>query len=230
MSDFSELEDLVDDFSELDDSSGPLESPTQDVAPPAKRQRTQPNRCSECGVPNKFTPKSGHTRQGWCPTKQRFTTRSSGQAKGAGERLRDLEQHPEQAEHFLAAVRQGEVEQVQRKLTERPELILVAAPGAPTRDPGRTMWYWSPLHLALHLVTPEAEEADRMVQVVAALLRHCEKNHILLSTLKRKSDSFATPLHEAACRGARAAIAQTRRILYVDVSSGLQPGCNLTMR
>ena len=101
MSDFSELEDLVDDFSELDDSSGPLESPTQDVAPPAKRQRTQPNRCSECGVPNKFTPKSGHTRQGWCPTKQRFTTRSSGQAKGAGERLRDLEQHPEQAELTL---------------------------------------------------------------------------------------------------------------------------------
>ena len=200
MSDFSELEDLVDDFSELDDSSGPLESPTQDVAPPAKRQRTQPNRCSECGVPNKFTPKSGHTRQGWCPTKQRFTTRSSGTTKGAGERLRDLEQHPEQAEHFLAAVRQGEVEQVRRKLVKCPELILVAAPGSPTRNPGHTMWYWSPLHLALHLVTPEAEEADRMVQVVAALLRHCEKNHILLSSLKRKSDSFATPLHEAACR------------------------------
>ena len=135
--------------------------------------------------------------------------------------------NPEQAEHFLAAVRQGEVEQVQRKLVERPELILVAAPGAPTRDPGRTMWYWSPLHLALQCVTPEAEGADRMVQVVAALLRHCEKNHILLSSLKRKSDSFATPLHEAACRGARAAIVVVRRhIASVDVSSG----CNLTLR
>ena len=135
--------------------------------------------------------------------------------------------NPEQAEHFLAAVRQGEVEQVQRKLVECPELILVAAPGAPTRDPGRTMWYWSPLHLALQCVTPEAEGADRMVQVVAALLRHCEKNHILLSSLKRKSDSFATPLHEAACRGARAAIVVVRRhIASVDVSSG----CNLTLR
>ena len=204
--DFPALPNLLPELpnlgSSVDDFSGPLEVPALDVAPPAKRQcnAAKENRCSECGVPNKFKPQSGHTRQGWCPTKQRFTTRSSGATKGAGERLRDLEQHPEQAEHFLAAVRQGEVEQVQRKLTERPELILVAAPGAPTRDPGRTMWYWSPLHLALHLVTPEAEEADRMVQVVAALLRHCEKNHILLSSLKRKSDSFATPLHEAACR------------------------------
>ena len=234
--DFPALPNLLPELpnlgSSVDDFSGPLEVPALDVAPPAKRQcnAAKENRCSECGVPNKFKPQSGHTKQGWCPTKQRFTTRSSGATKGAGERLRDLEQHPEQAEHFLAAVRQGEVEQVQRKLTERPELILVAAPGAPTRDPGRTMWYWSPLHLALHLVTPEAEEADRMVQVVAALLRHCEKNHILLSSLKRKSDSFATPLHEAAYRGARAAIVKTRRILYVDVSSGLQPSCNLAMR
>ena len=100
-------------------------------------------------------------------------------------------------------MRQGEAVQVRQILEKWPELILVAAPEL---IEGRTMWTWSPLHLALHLVTPEAEEADRTVQVVAALLRHCEKNHILLSTLKRKSDSFATPLHEAAYRGARAAI------------------------
>ena len=177
-----------------------------DVAPPAKRQcvtnSTKENRSSECGVPNKFTPKSGHTQKGWCPKLQRFTTRSSGKdKKGAGERLRDLDQHPEQAEHFLAAVREGDAEQVRQKLMEFPELILVAAPGAAKRDPSRKMWSWSPLHAALHLVTAEADEADPMLKVVAALLLHCKKNHILLTTLKLKSDSFASPLHEAAYRG-----------------------------
>ena len=201
MGDFSpELEPLFDiDF------TAPLASDVLTAdGPLAKRQCTnsmKENRCSECGVPNKFTPPSGHTKKGWCPTEQRFTTRSSGKNKGAGERLRDLEQHPEKAEDFLAAVRQGEAELVRRKLMEFPELILVAAPGAAKRDPSRTMWSWSPLHAALHLVTPEMDEADPMVQVVAALLLHCEKSHILLTTLKLKSDSFASPLHEAAYRG-----------------------------
>ena len=202
MDDFSaDLEPLMD--------LGPLMSDvlTADdgaLAPPAKRQCSnskKENRCSECGVPNKFTPKSGHTQKGWCPARQRFTTRSSGDQKGAGERLRDLDQNPEQAEHFLAAVRQGDAEQVQQKLQKCPELILVAAPGTAKRDPSRTMWSWSPLHAALHLVTPEADGADPMVQVVAALLLHCQKNSINLTTLKLKSDTFASPLHEAAYRG-----------------------------
>ena len=202
MDDFSaDLEPLMD--------LGPLISDVFDgddgeLAPPAKRQCTnskKENRCSECGVPNKFTPKSGHTQKGWCPARQRFTTRSSGDQKGAGERLRDLDQNPEQAEHFLAAVRQGDAEQVQQKLQKCPELILVAAPGTSKRDPSRTMWSWSPLHAALHLVTPEADGADPMIQVVAALLLHCTKNSIHLTSLKLKSDTFASPLHEAAYRG-----------------------------
>ena len=222
MDDFSaDLEPLMD--------LGPLMSDvlTADdgaLAPPAKRQCSnskKENRCSECGVPNKFTPKSGHTQKGWCPARQRFTTRSSGDQKGAGERLRDLDQNPEQAEHFLAAVRQGDAEQVQQKLQKCPELILVAAPGTAKRDPSRTMWSWSPLHAALHLVTPEADGADPMVQVVAALLLHCQKNSIHLTTLKLKSDTFASPLHEAAYRG------KYLLLLHLVVSccgsSGLQP-------
>ena len=57
--------------------------------------------------------------------------------------------------------------QVRQILEKWPELILVAAPEL---IEGRTMWTWSPLHLALHLVTPEAEEADRTVQVVMTLV------------------------------------------------------------
>ena len=201
----AELEPLIGSDLDLEPlTSDVLTADGGGIVPPAKRQCTnsmKENRCSECGVPNKFTPKSGHTQKGWCRERQRFTTRSSGKNKGAGERLRDLEQNPEQAEHFLAAVRQGDAEQVRQKLMECPELILVAAPGAAKRDPSRTMWSWSPLHAALHLVTPEADGADPIVQVVAALLLHCKKSHILLTTLKRKSDSFASPLHEAAYRG-----------------------------
>ena len=172
--------------------------------------------CTECSVPKKFDVK-GHSKTGWCPTKQCYAPGA------AAKQLKNWEQltggHPdaepdELASAFVAAVQCGDFVEVKALLAGEG-----VSAGAGTRRvkalgehlallrvPKR-LWSWSVLQEAASKLAPSDDEHAKAFKTFSALVDHCIALQIdLYATLPKKTDSFATVAHQVAYRGSKIAM------------------------
>lgn len=208
------------------------------VQPPAKKPRPNANTCTECSAPKKYDVK-GHSKAGWCPTKQCYAPGAAAKQLRNWEQLTDgspAAELDELASAFVVAVQCGDYLEVK---------ALLAGEGAYAGGEGarrvkalgehlvllrvqRRLWSWSVLQEAASKLKPSDDENANAVRTFGALVDHCVTHQIDVNALPKKTDSRASVAHQVAYRGNKVAMeklieAGEGRGLFDQTRSGWLP-------